>query len=244
MNCLYTSNIGLEDWSNTSKKLIENYCKNHSIDFKCIEHQNINYIRDRIKFYPQAAGNYSSIYSIYDFLNSSYERMIWSDIDVLILTKNNLFDILPELYLENGYPEGKIYEKDCNEIKLQKLKFIQELLNIDYSITVGGGLFSFNKEYAKKFIENVETIVDFNSLDSIDNYCNYLNERQFIPRNEVFFESFVIKNNITPKKIIKTMYTKQLYNFNNPQCDIAHFCREEGKELFKTILKENYANLQ
>ena len=242
MNCLYTSNINLDNWSNISKKLIEDYCNKNSICFNCLNHPNINYIRERIKYHPEKAGNYSSIYSIYNFLESDYERMIWCDIDILIFTKDNLFNIFPDLYLENGYPEGKIYEKDCDERKLEKLKFVQELLNIDYSMTVNGGLFSFNKEYAKKFINHVETIVDFNSLSSIDNYCNYLNKREFIPRDEVFFESFVIKNNITPKRILKTKYTKQLYNFNNPDCDIAHFCTEEGKELLKTILKENYAN--
>ena len=70
MNCLYTSNINLDNWSNISKKLIEDYCNKNSICFNCLNHPNINYIRERIKYHPEKAGNYSSIYSIYNFLES------------------------------------------------------------------------------------------------------------------------------------------------------------------------------
>jgi hypothetical protein len=249
MNCLYTANIGFPEYYNKSELLIKKYCESNNIAFECIKsHRKIDHIKSIINTHPFKGANYSSIYSIYNFLDSNYERMIWSDIDVLLLIKENLFNILPNLYLENGYPEGKIYYKDCcdNNNKLQKLQLINTLTGLDYTITVSSGLFSMDKENAQKFVNNIEEYVDFNSFVSLNNFCNMLNRKGFTPRDEPFFELFVIKNNIIPKKIVKTLYTKEIKTIKEEEwkCDIVHFSNIDGKEIFENLLKKDeYANL-
>ncbi len=243
-NALYTAKIGYNEyWAEYSYLKLKKYCEKYNLDFRCFnEHKNIEYIASKLHGNKAKSGVYSSIYAIYDFLNSDSERMVWIDIDCVFIKDIDIFQLLPSLYLEGGFPTGKIYEKDCadQKYKLEKLKLVNLLINVDYTISIQTGFFSMDRANAFKFIKYIENFVDFNHTKSIDNYIKLLNNNNFFPNEEPLFEAFVVENNITPKRVIKTIYTSQIDGSDNIlKYDLAHFCTKEGRKILENIIQND-----
>lgn len=237
---IYTANLNYNNkfWAKKSEELLFQYALKNGLDFKCFDNlPGVDLLTEHMQYGKQRCGVYSSIYALYDFLNSSHERMAWIDLDIVLRFEDNIFNKVPNLYLESGHPEGKVIKTD-RKYANQKIDFVDSFLGRGYSIFVQTGLFSMDRHYAELFLKNTENYFDFNNKKDLIELCDLMNEEQFIPNEEVFFELFVLDNNITPKRILKTLYTEQLNgNYTNLDCDIIHFCNIDGKEMLENYFR-------
>lgn len=216
------------------------YAQSHGIEFKCFYNiPEIDYMSERFNSRAFRTGVYASIYAVYEFLKTNHERMIWTDLDTLFLFKDNVFDRIPNMYFENGLPEGKVYSLDC-PWRTKKIEFIKKVLGLDYTVLISAGIFSMDRYHAEKFVKYVEKYYNLYDKQDLDKFCNFMNENDWLPNDEMFLEAFAIENNITPKKVLFTRYVARKEElFEEWDCDIVHFHTKWGKEVLNEYLEDN-----
>lgn len=237
-------------WQNMALELYRSYCKNSGCDLVVVDDKSDNINRLVL---PRGDTNFLKIAMIMDAAESSYDKVLFADIDMLVNPSyKNCFEDIDESSI---YINGRINARDeikdwLNDRKggepiiwpYYKFRYADNFLGEQKKrgVTSWNTCHSMNREWCKEFVsfldDNDLLPVSENNSKNISDLCMIDGEEKFMT-DEILMEIFVDRHLDNFKKITWPHKSHFEVPSGEPPEFMIDFWNVPGKRMYQTMKK-------